>query len=217
MNDSGGDAAGEAQVKLIAGLGNPGRDYVGTRHNIGFEVVDALLASLGGRFEQHCGHQGLFWTGRLAGRPMFILKPMTFMNASGESVSSLCRAELIAPSEVMLVCDDMDIELGRLRIRTRGSSAGHNGVQSVIDSLGTADFARLRVGIGRRAGERDTIEYVLSRFEESERGLVGKVIKLAEDAVKLAVHRGGAVAMNAYNGKDARTQQADTKVDKQDK
>ncbi len=198
------DVVVESQVRLVAGLGNPGSDYVGTRHNVGFDVLDALLAKLGGSFEPRRGHQGVYWVGRLAGRPVFFLKPMTCMNVSGASVSSLCRAEGIAPGETLVVCDDMDLELGRLRLRSRGSSGGHNGTQSVIDAFGTADFARLRIGIGKAVGRKDPIEHVLSRFDVSERELVQKVVGLAVDAVKLALHRGVPVAMNAYNATDAR-------------
>lgn len=204
-----GNLFSESQVRLIAGLGNPGADYVGTRHNIGFMVLDALLARAGERFEQRRGHQGLYWTGRLAGRTVFFLKPMTYMNLSGESVLSICRSENIFPNELMVVCDDLDIDLGKLRMRSRGSSAGHNGTQSIIDSLGSSDFTRLRIGIGKASTGRNTVDHVLSRFLGEEQEIVDKIVGLAADAVRLAIHRGVAAAMNAYNAKDVRSARAE--------
>lgn len=199
----------ENQVRLVVGLGNPGGDYVGTRHNIGFEVLDTMVARVGSRFERKHGHQGIYWFGRLAGRTVFFLKPMTYMNSSGESISAICRSENIAVGELLVVCDDLDIELGRLRLRRNGSSAGHNGTQSIIESLASSEFARLRIGIGKTSENRSTIDHVLSRFKDDEREIVDKVVALAVEAVRLAIFRGINAAMNAYNAKDVRGGEAD--------
>lgn len=133
---------------LIAGLGNPGEEYSGTRHNMGFMVVDRLLAKLPKNFEAVHGCSSRYWRGTYAGRTLLLQKPETYMNLSGDAVSALMRREGIEPGEIAVVYDDMDLELGRIRIRRSGSSGGHNGIKSIIGRLGTEAFPRIRIGIG---------------------------------------------------------------------
>ena len=189
-------------VQLVAGLGNPGDKYLGTRHNAGFALVDALVAAFAGRFEPSRIHGGECWTGRFRGGSLALLKPMTFMNLSGQCVAGVCRDRKVVPAGLLLVHDDMDIALGRLRFRRGGGSAGHNGVQSVIDELGSDGFARLRVGIGREAAKGAMVDHVLSEFEGGEKELFARVIDICAAAVKLCLSRGVEAAMNQYNGLD---------------
>lgn len=186
---------------LIVGLGNPGSEYEGTRHNIGFALIDALLKKFPKNFEAHHGHSSRYWRGTYAGRPLLLQKPETYMNLSGEAVASLMRSEGLSPEEILVVFDDMDISLGRMRIRKKGGSGGHNGIKSIIENTGSENFPRLRMGIGKdrsRAGR----DHVLSVFEDGEKEVCGKVIEAAADAVVLLLRRGADAAMNAFNSVD---------------
>lgn len=187
------------RICLIAGLGNPGREYSETRHNIGFMVIDELLKVLPGSFDKNDKYNSIYWKGRFRGHTLLLQKPMTYMNLSGKAVAGLARNNDLTPAEVMLIYDDMDLPLGKLRIRKRGSSAGHNGVESVIECLNTSGFPRVRVGIGRKKRERH-IDHVLSTFAEDEQSLLEKVIKASVDAVLLSLSRGVGEAMNRFNG-----------------
>ena len=183
----------------MVGLGNPGREYEKTRHNAGFEAIDALLKMLPGSYDKKEGFSGIYWEGRFKGQNLTLLKPMTFMNLSGKSVAGLVMRKELQPEEIMLVYDDVDLPLGKIRLRKDGSSAGHNGVESVINSLESQKFARLRSGIGG-ASRGQQIDPVLSKFPASEQPVFDKVIKAAADAVIMAVSRGIAAAMNSFNG-----------------
>ena len=192
-------SAEEHRIQLVVGLGNPGREYEKTRHNAGFEAVDALLKILPGNYDKKEGFSGIYWEGRFKGQNLTLLKPMTFMNLSGKSVAGLAMRKELQPEEILLVYDDVDLPLGRIRLRKNGSSAGHNGVESVIISLESQKFARLRIGIGgASAGQQ--IDHVLSKFPASEQPVFDKVITIAADAVIMAVSRGTAAAMNSFNG-----------------
>ena len=199
MNVSDGDAS--PIPRLIVGLGNPGRDYEDTRHNIGFMVVDALASQLNASWVQEKR-----WDCLLAkfGRG-WLLKPLTYMNASGEAVSAVCRFYKIELQEVLAIYDDVDLPLGTLRFRARGSAAGHNGVRSLISHLGGESFPRLKVGIaaakGRPAGGR-MIGHVLGRFSVDEKPLVQDVINRAMEAVRTALSTGMQSAMNVFNRKE---------------
>ncbi|OQA86328.1 MAG: Peptidyl-tRNA hydrolase [Lentisphaerae bacterium ADurb.Bin242] len=187
---------------LIAGLGNPGAEYAGTRHNIGFMVLDRLAEHLPKKnFEEVHGCSSRYLRGTYAGRPLFLQKPETFMNLSGEAVAALMRREEIDPRELLVVYDDMDLELGRLRIRERGSCGGHNGIRSIIEHLGTDSFPRLRVGIGHRK-DGNGVDHVLSPFEPEEQAVLEKVLSAASDALILILRRGIKQAMNSYNPLD---------------
>ncbi|QIF06145.1 aminoacyl-tRNA hydrolase [Roseimicrobium sp. ORNL1] len=187
--------------RLIVGLGNPGRDYEDTRHNIGFMVVDALASQFGASWVSEKR-----WDCALAKfRGGWLLKPLTYMNLSGEAVSDVSRFYKIEPGEVLAVYDDVDLPLGSLRMRLKGSAAGHNGVRSLISHLGGEEFPRLKVGIapegGRPAGDR-MVGHVLGRFTEGERPALAQVLGRASDAVRTALHSGVAAAMNIFNRKE---------------
>lgn len=188
--------------RLIVGLGNPGPEYEETRHNIGFTVVDSIRARLPGKGSEstHTANS-LIWAVRFAGRLLWLQKPLTYMNLSGAAVAKMARAEDILPEEVLVIYDDLDLPLGRLRMREQGSSGGHHGVESLIESLESSTFARLRLGIGR-AEAGTTVDYVLERFDDSEAELLKTVVKTAADAVLLATRRGVETAMNQFNGLD---------------
>ena len=186
---------------LIAGLGNPGSEYRETRHNVGFMVLDRLAQRLPKKnFEEIHGCSSHYLKGTYAGRALFLQKPETFMNLSGEAVVPLMRKEEIGTDGLLVIYDDMDLEVGKLRIRGRGSCGGHNGIRSIIETTGTENFARIRVGIGHRTG--NGADYVLSPFEEDEKPVIDKVLDAAADAVILILRRGLSQAMNEYNPRD---------------
>jgi len=186
---------------LIVGLGNPGSEYRETRHNAGFMVLDRLAQRLPKKnFEEIHGCSSHYLKGTYAGRPLFLQKPETFMNLSGEAVAPLMRKEEIGADGLLVIYDDMDLEVGKLRIRGRGSCGGHNGIRSIIETTGTENFARIRVGIGHRTG--NGADYVLSPFEEEEKPIIDKVLDAAADAVILILRRGLSQAMNEYNSQD---------------
>ena len=191
----------EQRFHLVAGLGNPGREYCNTRHNAGFMAIDALLEIMSSKSEEKKIQGGLLRQVRCRGEIIGLVKPVTFMNLSGTTVSSFMRKKGIATGGLLLIYDDMDIPLGRIRFCMGGGAAGHKGVDSVIKELGTADFARLRIGIGKRSGSPDKADYVLSEFSENEKELFSKVIDMAAEAVKLSLYRGLQKAMNEYNGR----------------
>lgn len=186
---------------LIAGLGNPGSEYRETRHNVGFMVLDRLAQRLPKKnFEEIHGCSSHYLKGTYAGRALFLQKPETFMNLSGEAVAPLMRKEEIGTDGLLVIYDDMDLEVGKLRIRGRGSCGGHNGIRSIIETTGTENFARIRVGIGHRTG--NGADYVLSPFEEAEKPVIDKVLDAAADAVILILRRGLSQAMTEYNPRD---------------
>jgi len=188
-------------MKLIAGLGNPGTNYRETRHNVGFEVADLLARRRGVEFESAPGEAQMARL-RTVGDGVLIVKPLTFMNLSGHAVAELIRYYRIALPDVLIVVDDVNLSLGRLRIRARGSDGGHNGLRSVAGQLGTDDYARLRIGVGRGDGRRDLADHVLARFEPDEREIVRAAVDRAADAVEMFVTVDIGTVMNAYNRED---------------
>ncbi len=191
----------EQRFCLIAGLGNPGSEYSRTRHNAGFMMIDAIEKSLSGKFIERKIRGGILKEGRCRGGRLWLVKPMTYMNLSGDCILSFMTGNNIGAESFLLIYDDMDLPLGRIRFCMGGGSAGHKGVESVIERIGSADFSRLRIGIGRKSDNPDKKDYVLSEFEEQESELFLKVIDMAADAVKLLLHRGIEKAMNEYNGR----------------
>ncbi len=184
--------------RLIVGLGNPGETYRDTRHNIGFMVLDEIAKRMGAAF-----HEEKRWSGMVAKfTGGYLLKPLTFMNDSGRAVQSVGHFYKASPAQTLVVYDDVDLPLGRLRFRTSGSAAGHNGIRSLISSLGSDEFPRLKVGIaptdGRPAGER-MVGHVLGKFRAEELPALQAVIQRAADAVLSAVDRGLETAMNVFN------------------
>jgi len=188
-------------VKLVVGLGNPGPRYRQTRHNAGFRVLDAVAARAGAgapvsRFA------GRYSEGVLAGQRVGLLAPETFMNRSGEALAlALATLPIADPAaDLLVVLDDADLPLGRLRLRARGSSGGHNGLADVLERLGTKAVPRLRFGIGRPVEPRDTVDFVLEPFAPAEETLLAEALPRAADAVACFVAEGSAVAMNRFNG-----------------
>lgn len=191
-------SSGVNAPRLIVGLGNPGETYRDTRHNIGFMVLDEIARRLGAAFREEKRWAGM--VAKFAGG--YLLKPLTFMNDSGRSVQSVGHFYKATPEQTLVVYDDVDLPLGRLRFRTNGSAAGHNGIRSLISSLGTHEFPRLKVGIspadGRPAGDR-MVGHVLGKFRPEEQAELQTVIQRAADAVLSAVDRGLETAMNVFN------------------
>ena len=187
-------------MKLIVGLGNPGSKYRGTRHNVGFEVVDELARRYAVSFESSPA-DAVMARERGPGARIIIAKPLTFMNRSGEAVSVLSRYYRIEPGDLLLVADDANLPLGRLRARACGSDGGHNGLGSVVAVLGTT-FARLRVGVGRGDGRLDLANYVLARFNDAEHSEIVTAIQRAADAVETFVNEGIDVMMSRFNRKE---------------
>ena len=186
---------------LIAGLGNPGTEYRDTRHNVGFMVLDRLAQRLPKKnFEEIHGCASHYLKGSYAGIALFLQKPETYMNLSGEAVISLMRREEIGPEGLLVIYDDMDLAVGRLRIRGKGSCGGHNGIRSIIEHIGTENFARIRIGIGHRRGTG--ADYVLSPFEEEEKPVMDRVLEAAAESVIVLLRRGLGAAMNEYNPQD---------------
>lgn len=182
------------ELKVIVGLGNPGERYVGTRHNVGFVVLDLLAERLGVVFKEDRK-----WEGSVARTSdLVLLKPLTFMNESGRSVASLCRFYRWAPDSTLVVFDDIALSLGRLRLRARGSHGGHNGVRSIINHFGSEEFPRLKIGVGDQAGG-DVVNHVLGKFSVAEREESENMLARAADAVQLAVSSGVDAAANQFN------------------
>ncbi|HUF18131.1 MAG TPA: aminoacyl-tRNA hydrolase [Thermoanaerobaculia bacterium] len=187
-------------MKLIVGLGNPGAEYEGTRHNIGFRVVEAFAARYRIAVDRH-EKNAMVGKGRVAGNAVVVAKPLTFMNVSGSAVSLLVRANLEAPSDLLVVYDDVDLPLGKIRIREGGSPGTHNGMKSIVDALGTDRFPRLRFGIRGEDfdGRRDLADFVLDRFEEDEQEQVVAGVTRAVEAVFLFARDDLRRAMNQFN------------------
>ena len=192
-------------IRLVAGLGNPGSEYEETRHNMGFRTVRRLLEKLPKTMERENRYSSYYWQGGYAGRKLFIQMPQTFMNLSGNAVAGLAAANGIGPEEILVVYDDMDLPVGRMRIRAGGGAGGHNGIKSLIDSLGTENFPRIRIGIGRSAVSSRMVDYVLSPASGEERGILEKVTDAAADAVILTLKRGLGFAATQYNARDYAT------------
>jgi len=183
---------------LIAGLGNPERDYKGTRHNTGFEVVNKLsydwdIQLNKAKFRAVCG------TGQIKGKSVLLLKPQTYMNLSGESVCGALNFFKLGAESLLVVYDDCDLDIGRIRIREKGSAGGHNGMKDIICRLGTDEFLRVRVGIGQKPARYDLADYVLSRFKPEETDDIIDGVTKAAEAVETILASGVTAAMNIFN------------------
>jgi PTH1 family peptidyl-tRNA hydrolase len=183
-------------VKVIVGLGNPGREYADTRHNVGFRVADLIgeRLSLQWRSDADAVFAKSFGT-----EPFLVLKPQTFMNRSGYAVSRLAGYHHIEPHDILVVVDDVDLPLGRIRVRPKGSAGTHNGLKSVVEQLGTTDFPRIRLGVGRGDARRDLADYVLAKFDPPELPEVDRIITRAADAAQMFIVEGIDKVMNMYN------------------
>ncbi|PKO22019.1 MAG: aminoacyl-tRNA hydrolase [Chloroflexi bacterium HGW-Chloroflexi-1] len=188
---------------MIVGLGNPGPEYARNRHNIGFQVVDLLAERHGMAFDKFQKRARLA-IGNIvlpdgAAWRVLLAKPMTYMNVSGEAVSSLAAFYKIAPADILVVCDDLDLPVGRIRLRAGGGSGGQRGVQSIISRLGAQEFPRLRVGIGRPPGQMDAAAYVLQNFSPEQESEMAFVRPKAADAIEVWLAQGVETAMNQFN------------------
>jgi PTH1 family peptidyl-tRNA hydrolase len=182
---------------LFVGLGNPEPRYAANRHNVGFQILDELAGragvALGERF------QGRFGQGRLAGDKVLLLEPLTFMNRSGEAVAAAAQYFKVRLDETVIVHDEMDMDFGRLQLKRDGGSGGHNGLRSIEASVGSADFLRVRFGVGRPPPRWDPADWVLSDFDPDERKKLPPLLQQAADACQMLVERGMSAAMNQYN------------------
>ena len=200
----------KTEVRLIAGLGNPGIKYTGNRHNIGFMCVDRFAHDNNLSFTRS-NSRAKIAEGRIAGHDIVIAKPQTFMNNSGESVGRLVRKFKVKFDNLIIVHDDLDLPLGKIRIRLGGSSGGHNGINSIVQHIGNQEFIRVRVGIGRpngqethENGEDDVINHVLGDFTAEEKTIMQEVIPCVSEALQCLLTDGLTEAMNKYNGTDFR-------------
>ncbi|HEY9762007.1 MAG TPA: aminoacyl-tRNA hydrolase [Trichocoleus sp.] len=193
--------------RLIVGLGNPGDKYTGTRHNIGFEILESLSKRWQIPLKEDRKFQGEYGDGLAVGNAkVSLLKPLTYMNKSGQSMRSVIDWFKIAPESVLVIYDDMDLPIGKLRLRLSGSAGGHNGMKSAIAHLGTQTFPRLRVGIGstNKAGDRDSavVSHVLGKFAPAERQQMDAVVYEASKAIEMSLKQGVEKAMSLYNGRE---------------
>lgn len=189
-------------MKLIVGLGNPGANYADTRHNIGFLVIKSLGRNLGIALRRHIGIRSLSGKGKAGFEELILALPLTFMNLSGSAVKQLFKKYKIAAKDLLIVCDDLDLELGRMKLRPKGSSGGHRGLESIAESLGTKDFSRLRIGIGGPSEVMDAADYVLSPFDRSELNRLQDIIDRAVDCCEVWAQEDIDEAMNIFNKKE---------------
>ena len=185
---------------LIAGLGNPTKKYEGTRHNVGFETVDIIADSQGIALSSN-KHKAVYGQGFIGGEKVILAKPQTFMNLSGEAIRALVDFYKIEPDHVLIISDDIDLPLGQLRIRQKGSAGGHNGLKNIIAHLGSQDFPRIKIGIGSKPEGWDLADYVLSKYSKEHRVVMTNAQKDAAEAAALIVSGRVSEAMNRYNTK----------------
>ena len=195
-------AAGADAPWLVVGLGNPGREYAGNRHNVGFRVAELLASRVGVRFGRHRRAVADVAEGRLTvGGPRLVLaKPLTFMNLAGGPVAALAQFYKVPLAHVVAIHDELDVEYGRVRAKCGGGEGGHNGLRSMSKSLGSKDYLRVRFGIGRPPGRQDPADFVLSDFSSTERKELEFLVDRAADVVEAVVTRGVEWAQNAYHG-----------------
>lgn len=185
-----------AEPLLVVGLGNPGPQYAKTRHNVGFMVADLLADRIGAAFKVHKRSGADVVTGRLAHRPVVLAKPRCFMNESGRQVGPLAKFYSVSPADVLVIHDDLDLDFGLIRLKTGGGEGGHNGLRSVATALGTKDFQRVRIGIGRPPGRKDPAAFVLEPFTAAERAQVPTICEQAAGATELLIDLGLEAAQN---------------------
>ena len=186
--------------ELIVGLGNPEPKYDRTRHNIGFAAVDELARIWQMPLSENKRFQGQFAEGVVLGGRMRLLKPLTYMNRSGQSVRAVVDWYKLQPQSVLVIYDDMDLPVGRLRMRLSGSAGGHNGMKSIIAHLGGKDFPRLRIGIGKSDGQKGTVSHVLGKFAPEETKTIEEVLYVSVKAIELSLTEGVEKSMSRYNG-----------------
>jgi PTH1 family peptidyl-tRNA hydrolase len=188
--------------QVIVGLGNPTKKYDKTRHNIGFQLVNYLADSWLLSWQKNPKFNAFFSEGTAPnGDKIKLLKPLTYMNRSGESVRAVLDWYKLPVESILVVYDDMDLPLGKIRMRLSGSAGGHNGIKSIISHLGSQSFPRLRIGISKSGGKKETISHVLGQFSPEEKGIVSDVLKVTKEAVEFSLENGIEKTMSFYNGK----------------
>ena len=185
-------------MKIIVGLGNPGKQYEKTRHNVGFEVIDELAKKWSISLDQ-AKHKGIYGVGTVRGEKVLLLKPLTYMNLSGESISAVMHFFKVEVADVIIIYDDLDLPPGKIRLRQKGSAGGHNGIKSTIAHLGTQEFNRIRIGIGRPIGRMPVPDYVLGRFSKEDWEQVGATIEKSAAACETWLEKPFVQVMNEYN------------------
>lgn len=185
-----------AEPLLVVGLGNPGPQYAKSRHNVGFMVADLLAARIGAAFKVHKKSGAEIVTGRLGHKPVVLAKPRTYMNESGRQVGPLAKFYSVSPADVIVIHDELDIDFGQIRLKLGGGEGGHNGLRSVANALGTKNFQRVRIGIGRPPGRKDPAAFVLESFSAAERPEVPTLCEMAADACELLIASGLEPAQN---------------------
>lgn len=188
-----------AETRLVVGLGNPGPNYAKTRHNLGFMVADVLAGRMGSAFKVHKRSGAEVITGQLGGHAVVLAKPRVYMNESGRQVGPLAKFFSVAPADVVVIHDELDIEFGRIRLKFGGGVAGHNGLRSVAAALGTHDFGRVRIGVGRPPGRKSGASFVLETFTTTERPEVPTICEQAADATELLLQHGLEPAQNTVH------------------
>ena len=200
IEQGGGTTTGGAPAWLVVGLGNPGAEYTVTRHNAGFLFIDHLAAALGANVTR-ARFKALVGEATVAGARVLLMKPQTYMNLSGEAVREAAAFYHIDPDHVIVICDDITLDVGRLRVRGKGSDGGHNGIKSLVKELGTDGFARVRVGVGKKPHpDFDLADWVLSAFSKTEQETLTKIFPTARRGVELLLAGDLAGAMQACNG-----------------
>lgn len=188
-----------AEPLLVVGLGNPGPTYAKTRHNLGFMVADVLAGRIGSAFKVHKKSGAEVVTGRLAGTSVVLAKPRCYMNESGRQVGPLAKFYSVPPQQIVVIHDELDIDFGRIRLKLGGGEGGHNGLRAVASALGTKDFHRVRIGVGRPPGRKDPAAFVLENFTAAERAEVPTIVEQAADATELLIAQGLEPAQNTVH------------------
>lgn len=182
---------------LIAGLGNPGSEYEHTRHNTGFDAIDFISRRYNIPINR-TKFKGLIGEGNMFSTKVMLLKPLTYMNLSGDSVRETASFYKVEPKNIIVIHDDIDLDIGKIRIRPKGSAGGHNGIKSIIANLNSEEFIRVRIGVGYP--KNDLVKFVLDKFSDQDRKIIDKVFETASDAVDTIIKDGVLIAMNKYNG-----------------
>ena len=188
-------------MRIIVGLGNPGAQYANTPHSVGFEAVDRIAASIGANWELKKSFNALMARGTFAGLPVMLVKPQTYMNLSGEAVAPIVKYNNATAADLLVIQDDIDLPVGRIRVRKNGSCGGHNGIRNIIERLGTPEFARLKLGVGK--DRSNVIAHVLGKFDPASRKVMDRVVEESVKAAEAILRQGPDRAMNAFNSFDA--------------
>ena len=188
-------------MKVVVGLGNPGAQYANTPHSVGFEVVDRIAAACGVAWEEKRQFKCLMARATFSGQGVLLVKPQTYMNLSGESVAPVVKYHNATPADLLVVQDDIDLAVGKLRIRKSGSCGGHNGIRNIIERLGTQAFTRIKIGVGK--DRSNVVGHVLGKFDPTTREVIDRVLEAAVNAAAAVLSNGPDKAMNDYNGFDA--------------